>query len=192
MTYAIGKPRESIAAMRRAVALDPSSPIAHTDLGYALLIARDLDASSIETAKSMELDPTLALNENNLAERLFVQGKYDSVLVVDHGKNPATILFRLAALRKKGDVTRAKLLQDTIAATLRAPDADPDGSRRAMFYSVIEKPDSAFYFIDRMIKTKSGVLFTAGLPCYDLFANLYTDPRWDLALKKTNTSRCQR
>jgi len=192
LIYTTGRPRESLPEMRRATELDPSSPIAYTDLAYALLIARQYDASRVETAKSMELDSTLDLNENNLANRLYDEGKYDSIPAIDRGKNPGSVLFRLAALRKKGDATHVKLLQDSIASRFRSPKADLDGSLRARFYSVIGEPDSAFYWLNHMVDVKSGFLFSGGIPCYDLFTSLYNDPRWDVLLKRINSVRCQR
>jgi tetratricopeptide (TPR) repeat protein len=190
--YAIGRPREGLADMRRAVELDPSSPIIHTDLAYELLVTGQYEASRKELTKSMELDSSLAFNESNLANLYYAAGKYDSIAIIDHGRNPATTMFRLAALQKKGDATGARLLQDSIAAALRAPHADADGTAHAMLYAVTNKPDSAFYWLNHMVDVKAGFLFTGGIPCYNLFEDLYNDSRWDTLLKRVNSVRCQR
>jgi hypothetical protein len=84
------------------------------------------------------------------------------------------------------------MLQDSIARLINAPGFDEDGSGRAIFYSVTNKPDSAFHWLNHMVDVKSGFLFTGGLPCYVGFEGLYADPRWDSLLKRINAVRCQR
>ena len=191
LMYIIGKPREGLRDMRRAAELDPSSPIAHTDLAYALLVTRQYDAARTEIDKSIELDSSLSLNEGNQANFFYQTGKYDSIAAIDHGRFPPfTALFRLAGLLKKGDAPHARLLKDSIAASLRTPQADQDGSRRAAFYAVAGNADSAFYWLNHMVDVKGG--FAGGIPCFDLYARLYPDPRWDAVLKRVNAVRCQR
>ena len=173
--------------------LDPSAAIIHTDMSYVLLTLRQWDAARAEINKSNELDSTLSFNEGNLAQIFYEQGKYDSLQKADHGKTGVrTKLTRLAGLRKLGATARAQLLQDSIARVVTVPGADEDGTARALFYSVLAKPDSAFYWLNHMVDVKAGFLFTGGLPCYQAFEPLYADPRWDVLLKRINAIRCQR
>ena len=60
----------------------------------------------------------------------------------------------------------------------------------AALYAVAGKADAAFYWLNHMVDVKGG--FAGGIPCFDLYANLYPDPRWDAVLKRVNAVRCQR
>ena len=190
--YAVGKPREGLANMKRAVELDPSSAIMHTDYGYALLISGRYKEARAELAKSVELDSSLVFNESNLANLHYVTGQYDSIAVIDKGRfRPVAWMYRLAALQKQGDRNGARALSDTIKAFISKPHADDDGTGHAFYYGVTGQADSAFHWLNHMVDAKAGMLFSGGLPCTEVFRPLYTDPRWDVLLKRVNAVRCQ-
>ncbi len=193
MMYAIGRPRDGLANLRRAAELDPSSPVVHTDMGYLLLVLGEHKDSRMEISKAMELDSSMTFNEGNLANLFFVEGRYDSIPIIDHGRSKRSPSeFRLAALIKQGNTAHARSLEDSIMAELNVPKGDPAGIGHAIVYAVTNKPDSAFFWLNHMVDVKSGFLLAGGIPCYTLFANLYSDPRWDTLLKRINSVRCQR
>src|SRR5205814_8504687 len=54
----LGRFDEAIAECRRAVELDPLSPIINTDLGATLYLARRFDEANAQLRKTLEIDPT--------------------------------------------------------------------------------------------------------------------------------------
>jgi adenylate cyclase len=65
---AIGRFDEAIAEGKRAVELDPLSPIINSDLGRTLTMARRYDEAIVQLRKTLEIDPTLWVARFNLGE----------------------------------------------------------------------------------------------------------------------------
>ena len=65
---AIGRFDEAIAEGKRAVELDPLSPIINSDLGRTLTMARRYDEAIAQLRKTLEIDPTLWVARFNLGE----------------------------------------------------------------------------------------------------------------------------
>src|SRR6516162_6146651 len=63
---AIGRFDEAIVEGKRAVELDPLSPIINSDLGRTLTIARRYDEGIAQLGKTLEIDPTLWVAHYNL------------------------------------------------------------------------------------------------------------------------------
>jgi TolB-like protein/Tfp pilus assembly protein PilF len=112
----LGRFEEAIAECRRAVELDPLSPIINTDLGAALYLARRSDDAVAQLRKTLEIDPT------------FVNAHYYLGLV----------------LRQKGDLPgaiaefeKAKQLSDdpfvaTLSAAAKAQAGDKDAALQTL------------------------------------------------------------
>jgi tetratricopeptide (TPR) repeat protein len=73
---AIGRSMDGIAELRRAVALDPLSPILHTELGWLLTLARSPGLAIQEQQKSLELDANFYLAHMYLARAYEVEHQY--------------------------------------------------------------------------------------------------------------------
>ena len=58
MLAGLGRFEDAIAEGRRAVELDPLSPIINTDLGATLYLARRFDEANAQLRKTLEIDPT--------------------------------------------------------------------------------------------------------------------------------------
>jgi TolB-like protein/Tfp pilus assembly protein PilF len=65
---ALGRFDEAITEGKRAVELDPLSPIINSDLGRTLTIARRYDEAIAQLRKTLEIDPTLWVARYNLGE----------------------------------------------------------------------------------------------------------------------------
>jgi TolB-like protein/class 3 adenylate cyclase/Tfp pilus assembly protein PilF len=65
---AVGRFDEAIVEGKRAVELDPLSPIINSDLGRTLAIARRYDEAIAQLRKTLEIDPTLWVAHYNLGE----------------------------------------------------------------------------------------------------------------------------
>jgi TolB-like protein/Tfp pilus assembly protein PilF len=65
---AVGRFDEAIVEGKRAVELDPLSPIINSDLGRTFTIARRYDEAIAQLRKTLEIDPTLWVAHYNLGE----------------------------------------------------------------------------------------------------------------------------
>jgi tetratricopeptide (TPR) repeat protein len=70
----LGRFEEAIAEGRRAVELDPLSPIINTDLGGTLYCARRYDEAVAQFRKTLELDPTFFYAHENFGIALQLKG----------------------------------------------------------------------------------------------------------------------
>jgi tetratricopeptide (TPR) repeat protein len=66
--------------MKRAVELDPASPVSHTALGYILAMSRDFDGAIRENKKAIELQPDLLAPQFNLAEAYILNRQFPEAL----------------------------------------------------------------------------------------------------------------
>lgn len=77
-----GRFEEGLKEARHAVALDPLSPYAHTELARALLLAGRYDEAVDRSRKAIELDPQRNRPYFLMARALSLQGKHDDALAV--------------------------------------------------------------------------------------------------------------
>src|SRR5262249_14555759 len=71
---ALGRVEEAIAEGKRAVELDPFSPIINADLGQNLFCARRYDEAIAQLRKTLEIDPTFYYAHYNLGMALQLKG----------------------------------------------------------------------------------------------------------------------
>ena len=70
----LGRFDEAIAESKRAVELDPLSPVINSDLGSNLMVARRYDEAIAQLRKTLEIDPTFSLAHGALGEALQFKG----------------------------------------------------------------------------------------------------------------------
>jgi tetratricopeptide (TPR) repeat protein len=180
--------------MRRAVQLDPSSPVINHDLGYAAMLAGRYDESDRQLRKARELDSSFPFTPSIMMELKLMEKKYDSVQAWAHvGSLRFNSWFpQMQAYRLTGDTAKARVIQDSIANYIQRPGTDPSGANRAFLYAQTGNADSAFYWLNHALDRKSAFFFTSGgLPCWPGLRPLHRDPRWDLLLKRAKLERCQ-
>src|SRR5207253_4967098 len=83
---ALGRSEEAIAEVRRAVELDPLSPVINADLGTTFFYAHRYDDSARQLRKTLEIDPTFFYAHFNLG------------IVF---KSPVTLLARLPNTKRQ-------------------------------------------------------------------------------------------
>jgi TolB-like protein/Tfp pilus assembly protein PilF len=71
---ALGRFEEAIAEGKRAIELDPLSPVINTDLARTLIMARRYDEAIAQSRKTLELDPTFYLAHATLGWALHLKG----------------------------------------------------------------------------------------------------------------------
>ena len=77
---ALGRFDEASAEMRKAVELDPLSPIINTNLGATLLTARRYDEAVELLHKTLELDPNFVPAHYNLHRAYLLQGRHEEAI----------------------------------------------------------------------------------------------------------------
>jgi TolB-like protein/Flp pilus assembly protein TadD len=111
----LGQHDRAITELRRAIKLDPFSPIINTNLGYSYIVARRYTEAIAQLRKTVELDPNLDYAHSMLGDALAVTGQFDEA-IAEHEKasrlmgpnNPPTPLMRLAyTYAMKGDREKA-------------------------------------------------------------------------------------
>lgn len=68
------RPRDAVAALRRALSQWPDDALLHSDLGNALAASADLDAALASWRRATDLDPAQAMPWFNLGRQLQLQG----------------------------------------------------------------------------------------------------------------------
>jgi pentatricopeptide repeat protein len=76
----VGQYEESIQESRKAVALEPFTPILRYALAFSLLFAKHFSESEAELRKILDMDPNFALAHYGLAEVLCLQQKFDEAV----------------------------------------------------------------------------------------------------------------
>jgi TolB-like protein/Tfp pilus assembly protein PilF/class 3 adenylate cyclase len=71
---ALGRFDEAIAESKRAIELDPLSPVINTDFGATLINARRYDEAIAQLRKTLEIDPTFHYAHNTLGIALQLKG----------------------------------------------------------------------------------------------------------------------
>jgi tetratricopeptide (TPR) repeat protein len=110
---AIGRFDEAIAEGKRAVELDPLSPVINTDLGYTLINARRDDEAIAQLRKTLEIDPTFYYAHYTLGMALQLKGDL-----------PAAI----AEYTKAQQLTDNNLLARVLLAAAKAQSGDKEAA----------------------------------------------------------------
>lgn len=77
---ALGRFSEGEAALRRALAIDPSSSVIKTDLGYGLYLAGKYDVAVAQFDRTIEADPNFALSYYCLSDAYAELGRADEAV----------------------------------------------------------------------------------------------------------------
>jgi adenylate cyclase len=188
----LGRFDEGIAHARRAVELDPLSPIINTDLGLTLFTARRYDEALPKLRKALELDPTFAYGHQNLGIVHQLNGDLPGAIAAfekakqfSHG-DPFILAFLSSAKAYAGDKNAA--LQ-----TLR--DLDEIGKQRevvaysrALLYLSLNNKDEALRWLEQSFADRDGSNIGA-IKVDPLFDALHGNPRFEALAEKIVPAR---
>jgi TolB-like protein/Flp pilus assembly protein TadD len=151
---AMGRWDESLAAIRRASALDPVSPIIATDLAWNWYMARDFEVARSKATEALDLQPGFALALFTLGLACEQLGRYEQALeafrgAAVHSQNPAVLASEAHLLTVMGRREEAVLRGARLAGARVHP------ARRVA--GVAEKRTAA-----RSISFRSAISTTAG------------------------------
>lgn len=175
---------EAVEEIRHAVALDPLSPIMHSYLTLALVVAREYDSAAEEGRAAVELAPAFWWPRWMLLTALVFQGRGDEAvaqgrLAAEICGAPAVEAGRcvLYGLLGRADEARQCLAQVLDAA--RTASVSP----LSMAWAYMGVGDErVFEWLEKAIDAHDpGVIYMPGLPIYDCIRG---DPRFHALLSK--------
>jgi serine/threonine protein kinase/Tfp pilus assembly protein PilF len=80
LLYATGRYEESIQENRKAVALEPFTPILRVNLGLSLMFARQLAEAEQQFRKTLDMDPNYPIAHYGYAQTLILQRRFDEAV----------------------------------------------------------------------------------------------------------------
>ena len=182
----LGRFEKAIAECRRAVELDPLSPIINTDLGAALYIARRSDDAIAQLRKTLEIDPTFVNAHYYLG--LVLQQKGDlpgAIAQYEKAKqlsdDPFVATLRAAAKTRAGDKSAA--LQTLADLDKISQHRQVLSYWRALLYLSLNNKDEALRWLEQGFIERDGGNI-GWIKVDPLLDPLRGDPRFETLVQK--------
>ena len=174
----MGRNKEAIAEMEKAVILDPVSPIVNADLAELLLIAHLPDESIQQSRKTIAMNPGFAFAHNQLAQA-YIEKKMFGEAIAElqqairlAGGSPifvANLARAYAGSNRKAEATA--LLNDL---KKRSDPGSPLIAEIAMIYTALGEKDQAISWLEKGYEAR----FNPGVLERPSFDPLRSDPRF--------------
>ena len=180
LAYTQGRKAEGMALCRRAVELDPLAVNSYTFLGRICRADGRLAEAEEAFRRATEISPEAVSAGVHLAFVLDEQGKGREALVELRKESAewARLYGQAVIHRHLGRPEEADRALNELSATR----ADDSAFQIAVGHAVRGDADEAFRWLERAIEQRdSGLIFTKVEP---LLRPLYSDPRWNLLMKK--------
>jgi TolB-like protein len=184
MLIDMGRAREGLAEMRRAVELDPLGPSPNNALGMSLYFTRQYDDSIRQCQQNLEVFSAYVESYNCLGFAYIAKGMYpQSIAAIEKAAAitgaPPPIAGLLASARALGGDRNAvpRLLQE-----FTGRDVSP--VVRALLYHVAGDRDRTFEWLDRAVEQRSFASETIAI--HPMLESLHSDSRWKALLRKMN------
>jgi TolB-like protein/Tfp pilus assembly protein PilF len=183
---ALGRFEEAIAEVKRAVELDPLSPVINTDLGTTFYYAHRYDESARQLRKTLEIDPTFFYAHFNLGIALQAKGDLSGA-ISEYEKakqlSDNTFVSALCAQAKAhaGDKDAAlRMLSDLDKIS---QSREVLGYYRALLYLSLNNRDEALHWLEQGLKERDGADIS-WINVDPLLDSLHGDPRFEALVQK--------
>jgi serine/threonine-protein kinase len=180
---AMGKTTEAIAADKRALRLDPLSPLIHLSVGYDLYFARRHDEAIDQFQETLEMFPETVDAYNGLSHALLGKGDYDKAIAAQEQRvarlkaDPGAVGFLAAVYAAAGEKDKAlRILQQTKQEALGP-------WRTSLIYAWLGDKDRAFHWLEKAVEKHEVLFYIKGYPMMD---PLRDDPRFQELLRRMN------
>ena len=174
----LGRNKEAIAEMDKAVNLDPVSPVVNADLAELLLIAHLPDESIQQSRKTIEMNPGFALAHNQLAQAYIEKKMFGEAIeelqqaIRLAGDSPIFVANLARAYAGSNQKAEAVGLLNNLKN--RSDPGSPLVAEIAMIYTALGEKDQAITWLEKGYQGR----FNPGVlerPCFDA---LRSDPRF--------------
>ncbi len=183
---ALGRFEEAIAQGKRAVELDPLSPVINTDLGTTFYYAHRYEESARQLRKTLEIDPTFFYAHFNLGIALQAAGDLSGA-ITEYEKakqlSDNTYVSMLCAQAKAyaGDKDAAlRMLNDLDEISKHR---EVVGYLRALLYLSLNNKDEAVRWLEQDLKERDGSNIS-WIKVDPLLDSLHGDPRFEALVQK--------
>jgi TolB-like protein/DNA-binding winged helix-turn-helix (wHTH) protein/Flp pilus assembly protein TadD len=174
----MGRNKEAISEMDKAVSLDPVSPVVNADLAELLLIAHLPDESIQQSRKTIEMHPRFAFAHNQLAQA-YIEKKMFGEAIAElqqairlTGDSPIFVANLARAYAGSNRMAEAMRLLNNLKK--RSDPGSPLVEEIAMIYTALGEKDQAMTWLEKGYQGR----FNPGVlerPCFDA---LRSDPRF--------------
>ena len=191
-TTAFGRFDQAIAEGKRAIELDPLSPVINTDLGYTLINARRYDEAIVQLRKTLEIDPTFYYAHYSLGMALQLKGDLPNA-IAEYTKAQRLTDNNLLA-RVLLAVTKAQSGDKNAAVQMLAELEELSQNRyvsaysRALLYLSLKNPEEAIRWLEKGITDHEGRPLT-WIKVDPLLDPLRGDPRFEALVQKVAGSK---
>src|SRR5262249_23636862 len=176
----------AIAELKRAVALDPVSPIIHSDLGTVYLVARRYDEAIEQFHNALELDPQFYWAHRNLGSALELKGapgeaiaEYQRALQLDD--DPRVLAFVAHAEASSGRQDEARAILGRLSEMVKTRYVSPYSF--AVIHLALGEKDRALDLLEK--DARAGTSFEINFIKVDPYLDpLRGDPRFEALVQK--------
>jgi eukaryotic-like serine/threonine-protein kinase len=182
----LGRFDEAIAESKRAVELDPLSPVINSDLGSNLMVARRYDEAIAQLRKTLEIDPTFSLAHGALGEALQFKGDLPGAIVEytkaqELAADPRSRVLMAAAKAQLGDKDAAVRMLAELEEASRHREIP--GVQRAVLYTSLGNRTEAIRCLEQSVADHD-TQDVAWLKVYPTWDPLRGDPRFEALVQK--------
>jgi len=178
-----GRTEESLAEAKRALGLDPLSPMTNEGLADAYLSARRYDLAVEQYQKTLELYPNQASSRDSLGWAYVYQGLYEKgiqEIQKSYGEDPSVSPELAYVYAVEGDLRKARgILERLQSISRKVPVA---AHHFALIYLGLGEKDNALSWLEKARQQRSPMM--AWLKVDPRFDNVRPDPRFRAMMRK--------
>jgi tetratricopeptide (TPR) repeat protein len=178
-----GRVQEAEGELRRALDLDPLSPIINANVGMAFYFARRFDASIAHWQKALEMHRNYRVLHNYLASAYLGKQMYaEAVAELEKGiaLSGAGSWERALLANIYGRMGRTREARELLADVLRG--GDTAAYNAAIAYVGLGEMDEAFRWLNRAVDARTGAFNEVNAD--PIFDTLRRDPRFSMLLRR--------